>query len=51
MCNQKIKFGVFHKHVMSSLGVDKMATGHYAQLQTDGNGEQRVYARVTDDSN
>ena len=44
LCNQKIKFGVFYKHVMTSLGVDKMATGHYAQTQTSSNGE--VYAQV-----
>ena len=46
LCNQKIKFGVFYKHVMTSLGVDKMATGHYAQTQTSSNGEQNVYAQV-----
>ena len=29
---------------MTSLGVDKMATGHYAQTQTSSDGE--VYAQV-----
>ena len=34
MCNQKIKFGVFHKHVMSSLGVDRLlvTTHNYRQM-------------------
>ena len=44
LCDQKINFGVFYKHVMTSLGVDKMATGHYALTQTSSNGE--VYAQV-----
>ena len=39
LCNQKIKFSALFKHLTRTLGVDRVATGHYARLQhmDDGN--------------
>lgn len=37
-CNSKIKFGAFTSKVISELGVDKVAFGHYAQTITTPNG-------------
>ena len=31
LCNKMIKFGAFFKHVMRTLDVEALATGHYAQ--------------------
>ena len=35
LCNQKIKFKVFLEYALS-LGADKIATGHYARIETQG---------------
>ncbi len=35
MCNEYVKFGVFFEYALSS-GADKVATGHYAQIETSG---------------
>ena len=44
LCNREIKFGVLHEHA-SRLGVEKVATGHYARTQrVDGRAELRVAA-------
>lgn len=32
MCNREIKFGILYEHVFEELGVDYVATGHYARL-------------------
>ncbi|MGT2887857.1 tRNA 2-thiouridine(34) synthase MnmA [Streptococcus didelphis] len=37
MCNKEIKFKAFLDYAMS-LGADYVATGHYAQVEKDGNG-------------
>lgn len=36
LCNQRIKFGMFFNHIDDSF--DKVATGHYAQVQADQDG-------------
>lgn len=38
LCNSEIKFDVFLNKVRRELGVDKVATGHYARLDYDENG-------------
>jgi len=35
LCNNKIKFGAFFKHITSNF--DKIATGHYAQIEEKNN--------------
>jgi tRNA-specific 2-thiouridylase len=35
LCNSEIKFNVFRKKVFHELGVDKIATGHYARVVYD----------------
>lgn len=37
MCNKEIKFKAFLDYAMQ-LGADYVATGHYAQVETDENG-------------
>lgn len=36
LCNSEIKFNVFLKKTLDELGVDKIATGHYARVAFDG---------------
>lgn len=43
-CNRKIKFGIF-KEAMRRLGVEKIATGHYARISKDENGYHLLKAR------
>lgn len=38
MCNKEIKFGLFYEWAMKN-GFDYLATGHYAQILTDGQGQ------------
>ena len=38
LCNQKIKFGAFYEHALSSMGVDAIATGHYARTERSKSG-------------
>ena len=33
LCNEKIKFGVFQKHVFDKCGAKMMATGHYGRIR------------------
>ena len=40
MCNQHVKFGAFLEYALTN-GADKVATGHYAQIETDG-GRQKL---------
>ncbi|KGP90439.1 thiouridylase [Pontibacillus chungwhensis BH030062] len=47
MCNKEIKFKAFMDHAMS-LGADYLATGHYAQVQH--NGERYEMLRGIDDN-
>ncbi|OQX50734.1 tRNA 2-thiouridine(34) synthase MnmA [candidate division CPR3 bacterium 4484_211] len=35
LCNQKIKFGLFMKKSLKSLGVSHIATGHYAHIEQE----------------
>ena len=41
-CNRKIKFKQLRERA-ESLGIDKIATGHYAQIRTDSNGKLALY--------
>lgn len=45
LCNEKIKFGIFHRHVIGAMKMDAMATGHYAQLEQadDGSKIEHLY--------
>ncbi|XP_019855017.1 PREDICTED: uncharacterized protein LOC100637194 isoform X1 [Amphimedon queenslandica] len=38
MCNQRIKFGIFHSLIINKYRMDAIATGHYAQLSTNEQG-------------
>ncbi|MFA5792374.1 MAG: tRNA 2-thiouridine(34) synthase MnmA [Candidatus Gracilibacteria bacterium] len=42
-CNKKIKFGLLFKK-MEELGCDFLATGHYALIKKDKNGEMHLYS-------
>lgn len=44
VCNREIKFGLFQKAILES-GVDKMATGHYAQI-VEQNGSYQLHKGV-----
>jgi len=33
LCNRKIKFGAFYDHALNRMGVNTMATGHYARVE------------------
>ncbi|WP_010303515.1 tRNA 2-thiouridine(34) synthase MnmA [Kurthia senegalensis] len=48
MCNKEIKFKAFLEHALR-LGADYVATGHYARIGYDENGE-RVMLRGVDDN-
>ena len=48
MCNKEIKFKAFLEHALR-LGADYVATGHYARIGYDDNGE-RVMLRGVDDN-
>lgn len=39
LCNQKIKFGVFYEHALNNMGVDAIATGHYARTERSKSGK------------
>ena len=41
MCNREMKFGVFRDYA-STEGFEKVATGHYAQLQTNSDGSSSI---------
>ncbi|WP_080874270.1 tRNA 2-thiouridine(34) synthase MnmA [Oceanobacillus timonensis] len=47
MCNKEIKFKAFLDHALS-LGADYLATGHYAQVARDENGEVQMLRGVDD---
>ena len=47
LCNREIKFGPFLNYA-KSLGADKIATGHFAGVQTDG---VKVYLKKAKDQN
>ncbi|KAH8419941.1 hypothetical protein KR009_004310 [Drosophila setifemur] len=50
LCNRHIKFDLFHKHALETLGYDALATGHYArnsmgnflERSSEGEGEARL---------
>lgn len=42
LCNAEIKFKAFLEHALA-LGAEKIATGHYARLQGEENGEIALY--------
>jgi tRNA-uridine 2-sulfurtransferase len=44
VCNHRIKFGMFQQAILGA-GMDKMATGHYSRLVTDGT-RYRLYQGV-----
>lgn len=39
LCNERVKFGVYQHYVREHLGVNGIATGHYARLRRNGRGE------------
>jgi tRNA-specific 2-thiouridylase len=39
VCNREIKFGIFMKKALRDLRVDYVATGHYARIKKDKNGD------------
>lgn len=41
LCNKEIKFKAFLDHALK-LGADKIATGHYARVQADQNGQYQL---------
>ena len=41
MCNREMKFGVFRDYALEE-GFEKIATGHYAQLETEENGSSNI---------
>jgi tRNA-specific 2-thiouridylase len=41
MCNREMKFGVFRDYAIEE-GFEKVATGHYAQLQTQADGSSSI---------
>ena len=44
-CNRHIKFGHFAEHARQ-LGADRVATGHYARLRTEGDGRVQLLAAL-----
>ena len=52
LCNREVKFDVFLKTALS-LGADKVATGHYARVNStfDENGKEIFHLRAGKDSN
>lgn len=46
LCNRHIKFDAFHRHCLQSLGVDAVATGHYAKLLATDTNNDVVLARA-----
>lgn len=47
LCNEEIKFGLFFEKAME-LGFDYVATGHYAQISVDANGDAHLLKGVDD---
>ena len=33
LCNQKIKFGTLFRYITQTMGVSRIATGHYARIR------------------
>ncbi|HEX4872759.1 MAG TPA: tRNA 2-thiouridine(34) synthase MnmA [Nevskiaceae bacterium] len=48
LCNREIKFAPFRDHALR-LGADAVATGHYARLDSAGDGGPRLLRSVTED--
>jgi tRNA-uridine 2-sulfurtransferase len=46
LCNREIKFDIFLKTALS-LGADKVATGHYARINSFNNGGKIIYQLLT----
>lgn len=42
LCNRFVKFGAFYNYAVENLGVEKIATGHYAQIVESNNIHQIV---------
>jgi tRNA-specific 2-thiouridylase len=49
ICNRQIKFGLLLDHALG-IGWDKIATGHYARIEYDGNTERYLLKRALDES-
>ncbi|OPZ48030.1 MAG: tRNA-specific 2-thiouridylase MnmA [Firmicutes bacterium ADurb.BinA052] len=49
VCNARIKFGELHRRLLA-LGVDHVATGHYARIDIDGASGRRLLFRPRDKS-
>ena len=43
LCNKRIKFGALHRHIVMTMSVDAIATGHYAQLKRLENGSMHEW--------
>jgi tRNA-uridine 2-sulfurtransferase len=49
-CNRAVKFGPILKYARETLGVDQIATGHYARIQYDAEGDRYQLRRAIDRS-
>lgn len=47
-CNRAVKFGPMLKYSMDELGVDTIATGHYARIRYDDEGDRYQLLRAVD---
>jgi tRNA-specific 2-thiouridylase len=45
-CNREIKFDRLLNYVLNELGADGMATGHYAQIKKNTNGECQLFQAI-----
>lgn len=47
-CNRTVKFGPMLKYAREELGIDKIATGHYARIHYDANSDRYQLWRAVD---
>jgi tRNA-specific 2-thiouridylase len=49
-CNKAVKFGPMLHHAKTELGIDQIATGHYARIRYDESGDRYQLLRAVDRS-
>jgi tRNA-uridine 2-sulfurtransferase len=47
-CNKTVKFGPMLRYARQELGIDRIATGHYARIRYDANGDRYQLLRAID---
>lgn len=47
-CNRMVKFGPMLRYAKEELGIDRIATGHYARISYDGNSDRYQLLRAID---